>query len=218
MYVINTTDGTAAHAGYQTQIGSAGNRVFGGILNYSVSYTTSGNTIAGEVQLYGSTACTGIAIRAYTAAPIRFITNDVEEVRLLSGGGLMINATSKVGSEELRVGGASQFDGELTLADAVNIVVNTTTGTKIGTATTQKLSVYNATPIVQGFSVRYERTSRLLHELMLSHADGSYLKLLHGLSRVKLLICDDWFGNTSTITTKTELTMDWAKTYRTGAP
>jgi len=153
MYVINTTDGTAAHAGYQTQIGSAGNRVFGGILNYSVSYTTSGNTIAGEVQLYGSTACTGIAIRAYTAAPIRFITNDVVEVRLLSGGGLMINATSKVGSEELRVGGASQFDGELTLADAVNIVVNTTTGTKIGTATTQKLSVYNATPIVQGVAV-----------------------------------------------------------------
>lgn len=37
----------------------------------------------------------------------------------------------------------------LTLADAVNIVVNTTTGTKIGTATGQKLGFWNATPIVQ---------------------------------------------------------------------
>jgi hypothetical protein len=37
----------------------------------------------------------------------------------------------------------------LTLADALNIAVNTTTGTKIGTSTTQKLGFYNATPVVQ---------------------------------------------------------------------
>ena len=36
-----------------------------------------------------------------------------------------------------------------TFADATNIALNTTTGTKIGTATTQKLGFYNATPIVQ---------------------------------------------------------------------
>lgn len=39
--------------------------------------------------------------------------------------------------------------GTLTLADAVNIAVNTTTGTKIGTATTQKIGFYNASPVVQ---------------------------------------------------------------------
>lgn len=37
----------------------------------------------------------------------------------------------------------------LTFADAMNIAFNTTTGTKIGTATTQKIGFYNATPIVQ---------------------------------------------------------------------
>lgn len=37
----------------------------------------------------------------------------------------------------------------ITLADAVNIAVNATTGTKIGTAITQKLGFYNATPIAQ---------------------------------------------------------------------
>ena len=32
---------------------------------------------------------------------------------------------------------------------AVNIAFNATTGTKIGTATTQKLAFFNATPVVQ---------------------------------------------------------------------
>ena len=44
----------------------------------------------------------------------------------------------------------------------------------------------------QGFSVRYHRTSRLLHEIMLSHADGSFPKLLNTLARLPLLILDDW--------------------------
>ena len=39
--------------------------------------------------------------------------------------------------------------GNLTMADAKNIVVNATTGTKIGTATTQKLGLYNTAPTAQ---------------------------------------------------------------------
>jgi len=42
------------------------------------------------------------------------------------------------------------------------------------------------------FSVRYQRTSRLLHQNALSHADGSYPKLLDTLARVQLLALDDW--------------------------
>jgi hypothetical protein len=55
----------------------------------------------------------------------------------------------------LAVTGASTFtglltaNGGITLGDAQNIAFNTTTGTKIGAATTQKLSFWNATPIVQ---------------------------------------------------------------------
>jgi len=37
----------------------------------------------------------------------------------------------------------------ITISDAKNIVLNTTTGTKIGTGTTQKLAFWNKTPIVQ---------------------------------------------------------------------
>lgn len=37
----------------------------------------------------------------------------------------------------------------ITMQDGANIVLNGTTGTKIGTATTQKLAFFNSTPVVQ---------------------------------------------------------------------
>lgn len=43
-----------------------------------------------------------------------------------------------------------------------------------------------------GYSTLYTRIPKLLNELKISHADGSYLKLLKKLSRVDLLIMDDW--------------------------
>jgi DNA replication protein DnaC len=42
------------------------------------------------------------------------------------------------------------------------------------------------------FTVRYYRTSRLLHQIALAHADGSYPKLLDTFARTQLLIFDDW--------------------------
>ena len=39
------------------------------------------------------------------------------------------------------------------IPDAVDIATGTTTGTKIGTATTQKISLWNATPVVQPAAV-----------------------------------------------------------------
>ena len=45
------------------------------------------------------------------------------------------------------------FSEGITFADAKNIVLNTTTGTKIGTATGQKLGFYNATPVDQPAAV-----------------------------------------------------------------
>jgi DNA replication protein DnaC len=43
-----------------------------------------------------------------------------------------------------------------------------------------------------GYSTLYTRIPKLLNELKISHADGSYLNLLKKLSRVDLLIMDDW--------------------------
>jgi hypothetical protein len=60
------------------------------------------------------------------------------------------------GNIQFTVGTVTNFIGlntsgsnRLTLADTVNFEFNTGTGTKIGTATSQKLAFWNATPIVQ---------------------------------------------------------------------
>lgn len=54
---------------------------------------------------------------------------------------------------DLQVGGSPKLTisnaGTITFADAANEVYGTTTGTKHGTATTQKQSFWNATPVVQ---------------------------------------------------------------------
>lgn len=44
-----------------------------------------------------------------------------------------------------------------------------------------------------GYSVRYFRTSRLLNQIKLSIADGTWSKLMDQLSKIQLLILDDWF-------------------------
>ena len=53
--------------------------------------------------------------------------------------------------EELDAGGGSagNFQADVTWADGVDVAVGTTTGTKIGTAATQKIGFWNKTPIVQ---------------------------------------------------------------------
>jgi DNA replication protein DnaC len=43
-----------------------------------------------------------------------------------------------------------------------------------------------------GHSVRYQRLSRLLDELAMQRAEGRYASVLARLSKVRLLILDDW--------------------------
>ena len=43
-----------------------------------------------------------------------------------------------------------------------------------------------------GYRVVYRRVPRLLEELALAHADGSYTRLLARLARVDVLVLDDW--------------------------
>lgn len=53
------------------------------------------------------------------------------------------------GASPLDLGSAALGSGTHTLSDGANVVVDSTTGTKFGTATTQKMGWYNATPVVQ---------------------------------------------------------------------
>lgn len=53
------------------------------------------------------------------------------------------------GASPLDLGSAALGSGTYTIVDGSNIVIGSTTGTKIGTATTQKIGFYNAAPVVQ---------------------------------------------------------------------
>jgi hypothetical protein len=71
-----------------------------------------------------------------------------------ANGDTVMTGSAAIGTT-LAVTGASTLtglltaNGGITLGDAQNIAFNTTTGTKIGAATTQKLGFWNSTPIVQ---------------------------------------------------------------------
>jgi DNA replication protein DnaC len=43
-----------------------------------------------------------------------------------------------------------------------------------------------------GFTVRYERLSGLLHRIRQAHGEGSWCDLVRSLSRIQLLVIDDW--------------------------
>lgn len=45
---------------------------------------------------------------------------------------------------------------------------------------------------LNGYSARYIRLSRILDELRLARADGTFLKLLRKLSRTDVIVLDDW--------------------------
>lgn len=44
----------------------------------------------------------------------------------------------------------------------------------------------------QGHKVLYKRVPRLFEELTLSHADGTYVRLLNRLAKIDVLVLDDW--------------------------
>ena len=63
--------------------------------------------------------------------------------------GNLLVGTSTNSGYALDVSGTARIQNDLTISDTRNIILSTTTGTKIGTATTQKIGFFNATPVVQ---------------------------------------------------------------------
>jgi DNA replication protein DnaC len=57
---------------------------------------------------------------------------------------------------------------------------------------------FGTAAVRNGFTVRYHRTSRLLHTLTQVRADGSLTSVLRSLARINLLILDDWMRDAIT--------------------
>ena len=71
-------------------------------------------------------------------------TPDATDELVIADGGV----TKKISVSNL-VSAALNLTGNKTVFDGVNLVLGTTTGTKLGTGVTQKLGFWNATPVVQ---------------------------------------------------------------------
>jgi hypothetical protein len=131
----------------------------GGIGGTGILSIEGRNTTAGSnVELIGANDTVTTAVSLYNKSKSeRFYFNRqststlIEQVKQTAGGTLRpilfrMNDVPGVGSiESFRI----NTNGDIQIADTRNIVLNATTGTKIGTATTQKLGFFNKTPIVQ---------------------------------------------------------------------
>lgn len=113
-----------------------------------VQYNLSG-ALAGSANMTfsGSTLSLGVAGTAAGALALKGSTSGTATLQTAAAAGT-VTVTLPAVTDTLAVLGANTFTGAQTLSD-VNIVLGTTTGTKIGTATSQKLGFYNATPVIQ---------------------------------------------------------------------
>ena len=66
-----------------------------------------------------------------------------------SSANLLAAVTDETGTGALMFATAPTITTSLTMADAANFIFNATTGTKIGTAITQKIGFWNSAPVIQ---------------------------------------------------------------------
>lgn len=80
---------------------------------------------------------------------VRIIDNEDVEVWNVDDSGNVANSGTLTVTGAFTASSTSTFSDDITIADAQNIILKSTTGTKIGTATSQKLGFFNASPVAQ---------------------------------------------------------------------
>lgn len=104
------------------------------------------NTLVGTTKTFNISSSGSTVIKVNSSAVITYIGTD-------GGGGYTGTSSAhafRVYSANVqRLSFAGSGNGDCTVTDALNFILGSTTGHKFGTATTQKLSFWNATPIVQ---------------------------------------------------------------------
>jgi hypothetical protein len=117
-----------------TALGNLGLRIASAVANFANPLASGSNAAAtGQVRIPNS-----LSVSSRNAAN----NGDIALITLDSTNALVLGAAAATG-------GVLVAAPLLTLSDGGNLVFGATTGTKIGTATTQKIGFYNATPIVR---------------------------------------------------------------------
>jgi hypothetical protein len=114
-----------------------------GTTNPTFQVDDSAANCATGVKVTGKAAGSGAALDALSSG-----ANEALTINAKGSGNVTIGNTS-TGSVNIGAAGGVHLDNQVTVADAVNFGLNAATGTKIGTATSQKLAFHNSTPVVQ---------------------------------------------------------------------
>ena len=150
VYIYRTTDSDTTPVNYERTLVGWDSDIFH-LVNIA------GGTGAARAMIVGTNSPGG---------NLTFRVTGTDAWRILSSGGHLVGVTDNtydigasgatrprtlyLGTSINVVAGAVLADTNgITMGDGKNIIVNATTGTKIGTATTQKIAFYNKTPIAQ---------------------------------------------------------------------
>ncbi len=149
--IVLTTDvsGILPSANGGTGVNNAGT-----FTNATNTTITGGGTIAlggftCTVPATDTVAMLGVA-NSFSAINTFANTTDANGITgsIVCNGGITTLKAVYVGTS-LTVSTTTFHAGNVTLGNGINLVVNTSTGSKIGTATTQKLGFWNVAPVVQ---------------------------------------------------------------------
>lgn len=128
-----------------------------GATNPVLKINANTSSVVTGISVTGAASGGGVAVAAISSATDEALTIDAKGAGTIGIGSVSTGAVTitpattitgnlTVGSSKLVVTASS---GTTTLAEGANIAVGTTTGTKIGTAASQKIGFFNATPVVQ---------------------------------------------------------------------
>jgi len=121
----------------------------------SISNTTSGANSVSFFTAISSNGSFDFGKQSASSTSYKIITANNGYIVNFTAGDIAILNDVAAGSIKFAAGASSTAQwtitsgGDLQAQDGENIIVGSTTGTKIGTATSQKLSLWNATPNVQ---------------------------------------------------------------------
>jgi hypothetical protein len=126
--------------------------------NLNVTLGTTGDLAVNTNQLYVDTSAARVGVNTSSPAASFHVIKTTEQLRLGYDASNYLSATvASTGSTTFALTGTtptftfsqgSTFSSGITLSTQ-NIVTDTTTGTKLGTATDQKLGFHNSTPTIQ---------------------------------------------------------------------
>jgi hypothetical protein len=144
-----------------------------GATNPVLKVDASTSSVATGISITGAAAAGGVAVAAISSGTNESLTIDAKGAGVLT--------LQSVGTGGIVLG------DDITITNGKNIVTSVTTGTKIGTATTNKIGFWNATPVAQqADSTQGEVTTSVTTTATTTNLKTTVAAMLTLLNRLRL--------------------------------